>query len=183
MALKAKIVSFAAALLLRCFCCSVHAFEVPESFLKLVAESRVEFSYSFIATQGKKVFSGKGSVTYQDKAYKMENELYKVYNDCTVMCSVNEADREIVVEPGVSVDYLSHPEYLLDFFGKKAKGADITPHFSSGGRLTGVDAELKDGSTFSLRIPEMEFGPKGDLSDFSFDLSAVDNSYVVTDLR
>lgn len=183
MAEKAKIVSLAAVLLLHCFCCSVHAFEVPESFLKLVAESRVEFSYSFIATQGKKVFSGKGSVTYQDKAYKLENELYKVYNDCTVMCSVNEADREIVVEPGVSVDYLSHPEYLLDFFGKKAKGADITPHFSSEGRLTGVDAELKDGSTFSLRIPEMEFGPKGDLSDFSFDLSAVDNSYVVTDLR
>lgn len=182
MGIKSKIASLVAVLLLSGLC-HVQAYDVPESFLKLVEESRVEFSYSFIATQGKKVFSGNGTVVYQDKAYRLENDSYKVYNDCTTMCSVNETDREIIVEPGVSTDYLSHPEFLLDFFGKKAKGAEITPHYSSEGRLTGVDAKLKDGSTFSIVISRMTFCPKGDLSDFCFNLSSVDNSYVITDLR
>ena len=168
--------------------CLLSLVNVPDVFRDMVAGHRVTFGYVFSTTVAGKPVGGSGTITYQDGAYKLETDGFLVYNDKETRCTINDIDREAVVETGTDVDYLTDPEKLLDFFGKKSKDAEITVRYSPDNkRLVSVEAQVKDSSKESSRIrimiTSMEFMPKGLLSDFSFDPQTLDNTYVITDLR
>lgn len=54
---------------------------------------------------------------------------------------------------------------------------------SDGDILAGASMETSDGTVTDFVISDFMYGPKGDISRFGFDTSALDKSWIVTDLR
>ena len=154
-----------------------------QTLSSFAAGKRLTMKYSVNYVSGKKSFSGSGTVVYQDGAYSLVSDVFRVYNDRNTLWTIDYGAKEALAEPGRDEDLLSHPEIVLSMFDMNMKGANASPLFQEDGTPKGVNITLKNGDVIALRFDSVTLTPAGSLDDFSFDSSTLDSSWIFTDMR
>jgi len=144
---------------------------------------RLSFDYLFTAQKGKKTFSGNGTVTYQDGAFSLVSDIFKLFNDTQVLWTLDYGAREATIEHGSAENLLTNPEKILSICGFPGKITTAVPSFDQNGMPSGIDVTLKNGDRVSIRCANVRIAEAGSLSDFSFNKKTLDLTWVVTDLR
>lgn len=183
--------------------------EAFTSFMATAAESRIEFTYSFVSG----ALQGSGNAVVQDDCFLVNGNGLKIACDGRTLWTIDSKAREAVVESLDISDadvFLANPALLvgnLDSMfrlrsshsatvnGKavekltlepvvdddiKSLVACITP---DGTRLVQLVAIMKDGTATSFTIPSFKFVGKSDSSMFSVNGKEFDSSWVITDFR
>ena len=192
--------------------CPVPSFQdssVLEDFVEKVSVSAVSFNYEYVVDDGRARITGGGSIDMQGEAYLMNGDGLEVFCDGRTRWTVDRQSREVVVEsydPG-QPDYTVNPAVLIQNFDKAFDIADssvssqgyactlvpvsedtgmaelavrISP---DGNSLVSADLKMSDGTVICFSVSSFSFSSPGDPGRFVFDVSALDSSYIVTDLR
>ena len=185
--------------------------EVLRKFVASVRTSSVSFDYTFSVTDRGTEIKGSGSARMQGDAYKVSANGLDVYCSGTVRWTVDRQAREVVIEAcdPAQPDYTVNPVLLLGYFDKafsvvsSVRNADgsfgfilepvsdgtdmrtLAIRLSPDGKcLTNAGFATDGGMTAEFVIASFATSPPDDdPSAFSFDVSCLDSSYVVTDLR
>lgn len=156
-----------------------------EAFAAVMDAFRVEMELDFDMSRGMEQ-SGSGSAVllYQDGNFRLTSGDNAVYNGSKACISVMAATMEAVVDKPLHIDLSEDPKNILDLLGVNPKGASMRYGLSSDGMLKSVHASLGDGTQITLRIRSVKKMPKSsDLSDFSFNISALGPDWAIADLR
>ncbi len=156
-----------------------------ETFAAVMESYRVELDLDFEISRGvENIAGGNAVLLYQDGDFRLTSGDNAVYNNAEACLSVMGATKEIVVDKPLSIDLSEDPKNILDLLGVNSKGADMRYGLSQDGMLKSVQASLGDGTRIMLRIRSVKKTPKSsDLSDFSFNMSALDKGWSIADLR
>ena len=186
--------------------------ELLGKFVAAVSSSSVSFSYSYRIDDGKSEIRGDGTVKMQGSAYMVSGNGLEVYCDGETRWTVDRESREAVIESydPAQPDYTVNPAVLLMHFDKAFTLQDssvlddgsVECHLEPAG--DGVDMRnltmvlsadgsriIRAGFVTGVRtsaefdISSFATGPAApDTADtYSFDVSSLDSSYIVTDLR
>ena len=182
---------------------------VLKSLYQKMAASAVSMNYSYVLQSSGFKTVGNGTVTVQDAAYVMNGDGLQIVCDGKTVWVVDQNGKEVMIETPSegSQSYMDNPAMLFvnlsDTFsvdGVKANGNICTyvlsPKVSCGIRtatlsidtskepvMTGAVFALADGSGLDIKIKSMTFSEKKPLTSFYFDVSVLDSSWLITDLR
>lgn len=168
----------------------------------------VSFDYSF-KVKGDVPVMGEGTVAFKNSSFSMKGNGLEVFSDGKIRWTVDTSDKEVYIEEVNPDDanYVSNPAMLLanveeafsvksekaaTVFGKSAKALTLEPAikgtglstavlYLSGNTPIGIDITIKDGTVTTFKLGNYKLSD--DDADFSFDVSTLDNSYSITDLR
>lgn len=189
---------------------SYAAGDVIREFSSKLASSCAVFDYSF-SVKTTATVTGNGSVTYMDGRYKMLGNGLEVWSNGIERWTVDHATKEVYIESleDAGTDYLANPAILLQAIGtvftqsgEKAatyKGKSVTQvtlipsvhgtglksvvlYFTSDITPVGALVVADDGTSASVTINSFKFSRPVSES-FSFDVSKLGKSYLITDLR
>jgi len=189
---------------------NANAQDILESFSKSINGKFVSFDYEF-KLRGDVPVTGCGKVCFLDRAYRMVGNGLEICSDGKDRWTVDAGDKEAYVEEvsDANVDFVTNPALLLSslstsftlqsfavvkYKGKDALQVDVYPaikgtglkflsiYFSSCVPL-GATITIADGTVSDFVFKKYTTGSKPDGYSFSFDTSALDKSFVVTDLR
>lgn len=173
-----------------------------------IALSAVEITYDFTYSMSELKTEGEGCVTAQGKAYRMTNSGIQMFCDGESLALMDEQAKEIIIEPVSSADFINNPTSLvLDFDeyfsveGNRSEG-NLTTYVLTPKQdvnllagLVTVDNSLdepvftsatfnfKDGTRLEVKIKSMTYSSLKPLTYFSLDISTLDSSWLITDLR
>ena len=169
----------------------------------------MDYSYSLLPSSGMKM-TGDGSVTVQGNAYVMDANGLEMYCDGRTVWVVDLEGKEILMETPAEGEnaYLDNPALLFvnmdEVFridGFRENGNAVTYLLSSkvesgvrtasitldGSRndpvITSATFYLSDDSRLDIKIKSMTFSQKKPLTSFFYDISNLDSSWLITDLR
>jgi len=143
---------------------------ISDLLKKVAADKLLKAEFSCIIKAKKQTYSSNGTIKYQDGAFCLETEVLTLVDNTQDCWTVDAVAKEVTIEPSAGLSLL--------------KGASIVPQYDSDGKLTGIDATLKDGTKASVIIPKLELLPRADISGmFTYDHESLDSSWVITDLR
>ncbi len=197
----------AAALL--CLCPVLRGGEV-EDLARRIAQSRTSFDYSY-RTEGETAFSGSGHVEMQGGCWRLDSGGVEIICDGSVRWTVDAGAGECYIEDAsadsalwnaspaaflesIATAFVSGEERASTLDGRKTTAVTLTPaegvsgiegatlHFR-GGSLAGARVTVRDGTVTIFIISGMTFSEVSDISDFTLDVKALPDTFVVTDLR
>jgi len=143
---------------------------LSEILSKASAGKLLKADFSCIIKAKKQTYSSNGTIKFQDGAYALETDALVVIDNKEDSWTVDMVAKEVVVESSAGISML--------------KGATITPSYDSNGKLTRLEAILKDGTKASVLITQMKLQTPVDIREsFNYDHQSLDSSWVVTDLR
>lgn len=169
----------------------------------------MQYTYSLLPSSGVKL-SGEGSVMVQDSAYVMKGNGMELYCDGKTVWIVDTEGKEVMIESPAEGDeaYLDNPALLFVNMdkvfrvdGSKRNGSILSYVLSSkvesGVRTASVSIDdsgrtpvmisasfsLSDGSSLDIKIKSMTFSEKKPLTSFFYDISSLNSSWLITDLR
>lgn len=176
-----------------------------------MTSSEVTMEYAYTLTSGSGVRTiGDGCVSVQGNAYVMKGNGLELYCDGKTVWVIDPEGKEVVIETPAQGEeaYMDNPAllfvnmdkaFLID--GSKRNGSTVSYVLSSkvesGIRTAAVTLEdsgeapviksavfsLADGSSLDIKIKSMTFSEKKPLTSFFYDISRLDSSWLVTDLR
>lgn len=153
--------------------------------------------------------TGNGTVTYQDGAYVMKGNALQVNCDTKTVWLIDPAGKEVIIETPAQGEksYLDNPALLLvdltDAFTVSGvtcsdslytysllpkvdcgvKSAKVSILSQQSPVLSSASFILSDGGELSIKIKSMTFSEKKPLTSFIYDISVLDSSWLITDLR
>ncbi len=178
-------------------------------FASKAAESRVSFDYSYIADDGKVNMTGKGSVVSQDSTYYISADVLRIWCDGHSLWTVDDSTKEVLVEnlKDASVSIPNPLVFFTDDFDENLRKTGEEKVVFMGHDCLKYNLMFKypsDIQTFALYFSEEDSALIGavfgiekttlvfEIGNLSFaapspmslyDLSRLDSSYFVTDLR
>lgn len=179
-------------------------------FSEKVASSCVSFGYEFTVKTATAV-TGRGTVVFQDDSYRMNGNGLDIWCDGHTRWTLDHSSKEAYVESveASSVDYVSSPALLIrsvgevftksssaasKFNGKSATAVTLLPsmpgtglksvvlYFYSGSVPCGASIVLSDGTVTDITLKDFKFSAISGQS-FTYDVSSLDKSWLVLDLR
>ena len=187
----------------------LHAGNVVTDFAAKAASSRVAFRYTYSVNNAVKL-QGSGSALVQGDAFYVQGDGLDVYCDGKTRWTVDKTAKEVIVESVDQDfrDYAANPALLVasvgdafsvqsvaesKFKGKACTAGVLSPKekmdmsllklYFVKNQLAGAAVTMKDGTVTEFVVSDLVFSevrPAG--KEFTFDLGALDNSWVVTDL-
>jgi outer membrane lipoprotein-sorting protein len=182
---------------------------VLNSLYSKMSASCVSMDYSFTMNSSDVKVVGNGSVMVQDSAYSMTGNGLQIICDGKTVWIIDAESKEVMIESPSQGDeaYMDNPALLFvnlsDAFsvdGVKKNGSVSTyvmsPMVSCGitAATLSVTSDpspvissahfiLSDGAEMDIKIKSMTFSEKKPLTSFFYDISGLDSSWVITDLR
>lgn len=182
---------------------------VLNSLYSKMSASCVSMDYSFTMNSSDVKVVGNGSVKVQDSAYSMTGNGLQIICDGKTVWIIDAESKEVMIESPSQGDeaYMDNPALLFvnlsDAFsvdGVKKNGSVSTyvmsPMVSCGitAATLSVTSDpspvissahfiLSDGAEMDIKIKSMTFSEKKPLTSFFYDISGLDSSWVITDLR
>lgn len=182
---------------------------VLKSLYQKMAASAVSMNYSYVLQSSGFKTVGNGTVTVQDEAYVMNGDGLQIVCDGKTVWVVDQNGKEVMIETPSegSQSYMDNPALLFvnlsDTFtvdGVKANGsidtyvlspkvpcgiktATLSINASGEPVITSAVFALADGSGLDIKIKSMTFSDKRPLTSFYFDVSVLDSSWLITDIR
>lgn len=145
------------------------------ALLKKIQGKRVSFDYS-LNTADKVSVKHSGSAVVEGNCYHIVDNGAELWCDGKSRWTVDPTAKEVYIEAtGMEEDMLVSPSKLLGSVRDLVAGGS-----SASGKYTGEGPG--NGATFVLTSIKTS-APKGNPSEFSFDVSALDKQWVITDLR
>jgi outer membrane lipoprotein-sorting protein len=165
--------------------------------------------YSFTMNSSDVKVVGNGSVKVQDSAYSMTGNGLQIICDGKTVWIIDAESKEVMIESPSQGDeaYMDNPALLFvnlsDAFsvdGVKKNGS-VSTYVMSPMVACGIKAAtlsvtsdpspaissahfiLSDGAEMDIKIKSMTFSEKKPLTSFFYDISGLDSSWVITDLR
>lgn len=186
--------------------------EILDSFVASVNASRVSFGYEYTIDDGRTEIRGSGFVEMQGDSYRADGNGLEVFCNGKYRWTVDRESREVVIESydPEHPDYAVNPAALLKYFGQAfevrnfsrpdqssveyllepvSKDMDMTDFIirisADGKSLVSASFSTGPGTSAEFSVSSFSFSPKREDADsfFSFDVSDLDDSYIVTDLR
>lgn len=146
-----------------------------QALLKKIEGKRVSFDFS-LTTADKVPVKHNGTALIEGNCYIFNDNGAEIWCNGKVRWTVDNAAKEVYIEaPGEEEDMLLSPEKLLGSVTKLIVG-----DASASGKYTG-EGPAK-GATFVLTSIKAS-APLGNNSEFTFNTSSLDSSWVITDLR
>lgn len=166
--------------LISIFFCIVCAFAAQAGQLDVnrlaeaVSGKRVSFNLSF-SEQGKKG-SYRGNALIQKECYNISVNGTSFICDGKTLWIVDEDGMEVTIQDAEPLPGgISNPKQLLKRITVKESGEDS---------LSGIFSVSEEKKNFDFRMSSVKIeAPSADKSDFSYDISPLDKSWIVTDLR
>ena len=179
------------------------------SLYSKMAASCVSMDYSFTMNASGVKAVGNGSVMVQDSAYAMTGNGLQIICDGKTVWIIDAESKEVMIESPSQGDeaYMDNPALLFvnlsDAFsvdGVKKNGS-VSTYVMSPMVACGIKAAtlsvtsdpspvissahfiLSDGAEMDIKIKSMTFSEKKPLTSFFYDISGLDSSWVITDLR
>lgn len=182
---------------------------VLKSLYQKMSASAVSMDYSYVLKSSGFKTVGNGTVTVQDSAYVMNGSGLQICCDGKTVWTVDQDGKEVLIESPAegAQSYMDNPALLFvnlsDTFtvdGVKADGSIntyvLSPKVSCGIKtatlsinasgepvITSAVFALADGSGLDIKIKSMTFSDKKPLTSFCFDVSVLDSSWLITDIR
>ena len=182
---------------------------VLNSLYSKMSASCVSMDFSFTMNSSDVKVVGNGSVMVQDSAYSMTGNGLQIICDGKTVWIIDAESKEVMIESPSQGDeaYMDNPALLFvnlsDAFsvdGVKKNGSVSTyvmsPMVSCGitAATLSVTSDpspvissahfiLSDGAEMDIKIKSMTFSEKKPLTSFFYDISGLDSSWVITDLR
>jgi outer membrane lipoprotein-sorting protein len=182
---------------------------VLNSLYSKMSASCVSMDYSFTMNSSDVKVVGNGSVMVQDSAYSMTGNGLQIICDGKTVWIIDAESKEVMIESPSQGDeaYMDNPALLFvnlsDAFsvdGVKKNGSVSTyvmsPMVSCGIKAATLSVTsdpspaissahfiLSDGAEMDIKIKSMTFSEKKPLTSFFYDISGLDSSWVITDLR
>lgn len=181
-----------------------------KNLTETAANSSLSFRYEYDALKDKVRMTGEGSACIQGYAYELEVDGISFYCDGETRWTVDSNSKEVVIETveGLAEDIYSNPVLLIikaeDVFdrdfesetvfnGETLKQVALRPRsgtslvslslYFKGLFLRGVSAIAEDGTETLIYIRDLKKDVKKPVTSFRFDVTGLDSSWVVTDLR
>ena len=188
---------------------SVSAFadDPVKDFSSRVSGSRVSFSYKYEMNADVRV-TGRGNAIVQGDSFKVDVDGMEMISDGKTRWTVDSEAKEIVIEKVEGTDFVDNPILIVTSFEnsfkeisrnrEKVQGRDcLVVDFApvdvsgiatlamvfSGNDLVRVVVGLEGGATTIFDVSDMKFLYPENNGMFSYDLSALDSTWVKTDLR
>ena len=182
---------------------------VLNSLYSKMSASCVSMDYSFTMNSSDVKVVGNGSVMVQDSAYSMTGNGLQIICDGKTVWIIDAESKEVMIESPSQGDeaYMDNPALLFvnlsDAFsvdGVKKNGS-VSTYVMSPMVACGITAAtlsvtsdpspvissahfiLSDGAEMDIKIKSMTFSEKKPLTSFFYDISGLDSSWVITDLR
>lgn len=194
---------------LACFSASAQERQAFDAFASSLTSGEVSFKYSF-KVKADVPLSGNGSAVLSGDSYVIKGNGLEIWCDGKTRWTVDRTACEAYIETVEedSSDYLANPAMLLGtlskafeikeskngtFNGSATKNIRLVPAIAdtgldsvvlylSGNNPRGVKITVDDGTETVFVITSYSVKEPGGIK-FSFDVSGLDSSYVVTDLR
>lgn len=190
--------------------CPVLRGGAAEDLARRIAQSRTSFDYSY-RTEGETTFSGSGHVEMQGGCWRLDSGDIEIICDGSVRWTVDAGAGECYIEDAsaesaqwnaspaaflesIGTAFVSGEERVSSFGGHKTVAVTLTPaegvsgvgsatlHFR-GDSLVGARIMVPDGTVTNFTISGMTFREMSDSPDFTLDVKALPDTFVVTDLR
>lgn len=164
-----------------------------------VKKSGVSFVYEY-ETSGKVKVNGEGIAKVRGIAFVFNGNGVEVVSDGKVKWTIDRKGKEVVVEnltydviPIIPDKFTKSQYYKAKIKGVDLSCIDLKPKFKS--NIVGIKlcffksvlrfavVRVNDGTETFFTIADMKDLQKGDMQKFSFDTSALDSSWIITDLR
>lgn len=182
---------------------------VLNSLYSKMSASCVSMDYSFTMNSSDVKVVGNGSVMVQDSAYSMTGNGLQIICDGKTVWIIDAESKEVMIESPSQGDeaYMDNPALLFvnlsDAFsvdGVKKNGS-VSTYVMSPMVACGITAAtlsvtsdpspvissahfiLSDGAEMDIKIKSMTFSEKKPLTSFFYDISGLDSSWLITDLR
>ena len=145
------------------------------ALLRKLQGKRVSFDFS-LNTADKVSVKHSGNAVVEGACYHIVDNGLELWCDGTSRWTVDSSAKEVYIEPkGQEEEMLVSPSRLLSNVKDLVTGST-----TASGKYTGEGPGK--GATFVLTSIKTS-SPKGDPSEFAFDVSALDKSWIITDLR
>ena len=174
-----------------------------------IGKSSVQMDFSYALNVSGVNSAGNGTVTFQDGAYVMKGNGLQIICDRKTAWVVDQAGKEVIIETPAQGEqsYLDNPALLLvnltDAFnvsGVTVSGSlytyNLSPKVNCGVKSAVITIKsqtvpviasavfvLSDDEKLDIKIKSMTFSEKKPLTSFFFDISVLDSSWLITDLR
>ena len=182
---------------------------VLNSLYSKMSASCVSMDYSFTMNSSDVKVVGSGSVMVQDSAYSMTGNGLQIICDGKTVWIIDAESKEVMIESPSQGDeaYMDNPALLFvnlsDAFSVDGvkKNDNVSTYVMSPMVACGIKAAtlsvtsdpspvissahfiLSDGAEMDIKIKSMTFSEKKPLTSFFYDISGLDSSWVITDLR
>ena len=182
---------------------------VLNSLYSKMSASCVSMDYSFTMNSSDVKVVGNGSVMVQDSAYSMTGNGLQIICDGKTVWIIDAESKEVMIESPSQGDeaYMDNPALLFvnlsDAFSVDGvkKNDNVSTYVMSPMVACGIKAAtlsvtsdpspvissahfiLSDGAEMDIKIKSMTFSEKKPLTSFFYDISGLDSSWVITDLR
>lgn len=181
-------------------------------FVSNLSSSASVFEYRYEVNDGKTKLTGSGTVEMQDDCYRVEGNGLEIFCDGSSKWTVDRESKEVVIESSDpdNPDYAVNPLLILRQFDQAFSISDpemdntdegkvysytLIPDVQSdlagikvsisedGNCLFSAVLTMENGTVMEFTLPSFSFTEQVDSGRFYFDVSTLDDSYVVTDLR
>lgn len=169
-----KRLNFILTLLLVCgtaFCQDLNVQKISEG----LANSRISFNFSFkVADKGSRQIGGEALV--QGQCFRVRAGSVVIISDSKTRWTVDANSKEIYIERGGKLpSILTNPKQF-------AKSVSVSSSSADG--ISGVFSNPEDGLKYNFSISSFVSEPvHEEKSPFTFDVTGLDKSWIVTDLR
>ena len=179
------------------------------SLYSKMAASCVSMDYSFTMNASGVKAVGNGSVMVQDSAYDMTGNGLQVICDGKTMWIVDPDGKEVIIESPSQGEqaYLDNPALLFVNLSEAfkvdgvrenggvstyvlspmvpcgIKAATVSVTSGNSPVISSAHFLLSDGGEMDIKIKSMTFSEKKPLTSFFYDVSGLDQSWLITDLR
>lgn len=186
--------------------------EILDRFVTCVNSSFVSFRYEYAIDDGRTEIRGSGSVEMQGDSYLVRGNGLEIFCNGKDRWTVDRESSEVVIESynPEQPDYAVNPAALLKYFAEAFKvrdfrrsGSDAIEYFlqpasddtgmpdfrimisADGKTLLHAGFSTGPGTSAEFSISSFMLSPERENADgiFTFDVSALDDNYIVTDLR
>lgn len=182
---------------------------VLDALYEKMSDSAVSMDYSYTLQNSGFRTVGDGNVIVQDSSYVMKGNGLQINCEGKTMWIIDPEGKEVVIQPASEGEhaYMDNPALLFvnlpsafNVDGIKRNGDVYTyvlsPKVSCGivdaevdlvsgtqPMISGARFSLSDGGELDIKIKSMTFSEKKPLTSFYYDVSGLDQSWLITDLR
>ena len=145
-----------------------------ESLRAMLDSNRVSFKYT-ISAKDRPQIGTSGTMLIDGDCYHMSTKGADIWCDGMTKWTVDSEAKEVYIEKADIRDFLSNPSAYLDLM-EDLKFSDKS--------VSGVYNEPSQGAAVAFKLTSIKYSPlTGNSVQFFFDVSVLDDEWVVTDLR
>ena len=151
------------------------------NLLEKAEGQRISFKYTYYIDKGdgmKEVT--RGEVTAEGNCFRLTGLGLKTWSDGTTCWMVDEEAKEVVIDAIAEEDVFSNPAIMVSSY--RSFSDDIKVN-KEGSDYLDFTLKLDDEVSLRFSLKGIRFSEPSGVEEFTFDTSALDSSYVITDLR